>query len=289
MGSGATFAEVSKAQVEGFEIPLPPLADQERVATWLTRGMQAAEAARCAANDRLAAAESLPAALLREVFEGPGAERWETRRLGDICTGPGQYGTSKRSNGEERGVPVLGMPHIHQGRIRWRNVSFVELTPAEEQKYRLLAGDILFNRTNSAELVGKTAVFDGAREAVFASYLIRYRVRRDVADPRFVSAFVNSRAGRAYIGQHMARAIGQVPSTGQSDLPRSFVRSWLSSTPCPLRSFALRSTEHPDAWPARAHNRQTPWSGPPGPPSRAVGERFERDLDPLRRFLKNRL
>ena len=68
-----------------LSIPLPPLAEQERIAGWVSRGMEQAAAARRAALDRLAAAEALPAALLREVFEGPQAQEWETVRLGDIA------------------------------------------------------------------------------------------------------------------------------------------------------------------------------------------------------------
>ncbi|HEY6000547.1 MAG TPA: restriction endonuclease subunit S [bacterium] len=135
---------------------------------------------------------------------------WRWVKLGDICKGPGQYGTSTKSNGDERGVPVLGMYHIHEGRIRWENVSHVDLQADELSKYRLLKGDLLFNRTNSAELVGKTAVYDTDRSAVFASYLIRFRLIEGTADSHFVSAFINSPGGRRFIEGNMARAIGQV-------------------------------------------------------------------------------
>lgn len=69
---------------------------------------------------------------------------------------------------------------------------------------------MLFNRTNSAELVGKTAVFDSDKLAVFASYLIRFRIDCEKADPRFVATYINSEKGRKFIERHMTRAIGQV-------------------------------------------------------------------------------
>ena len=210
LGSGATFAEISKSQVESFLIPLPTLVEQERIVTHLTRALTAVEASRGAAEDRLAAAKSLPAAYLREVFEGPMSGMWEMRTLGEMVHGNGQYGTSRSSNKDGRGLAVLGMPNIHQGRIRWEKIASADLNPEETAKYRLVVGDILFNRTNSAELVGKTAVFDGAREAVFASYLIRYRAAEDLADPHFICSYINSRRGRSYIERHMTRAVGQV-------------------------------------------------------------------------------
>lgn len=53
-------------------------------------------------------------------------------------------------------------------------------------------GDILFNRTNSKELVGKCAAFHSSNEYVFASYLIRFRILEDEADPDFVAFMINS-------------------------------------------------------------------------------------------------
>jgi type I restriction enzyme, S subunit len=207
---GGAQRTVTLTDLRRFKIPLPTLEEQRRVSAKLQESLAVVGSAKRAVEDRLAAAESLSAAYLREVFEGPEATKWGTRPLGDMVQGNGQYGTSQRSNREGCGLPVLGMPHIHQGRIRWQNVSFADLSPEDLDKYRLEVGDVLFNRTNSAELVGKTAVFDGAREAVFASYLIRYRALEDIADPRFICTYINSRPGRIYIERHMARAVGQV-------------------------------------------------------------------------------
>jgi restriction endonuclease S subunit len=141
----------------------------------------------------------------------PLPEGWRLVRLGDICEGNGQYGSSDGSVAtESSGIPILRMGNINEGRIIWDNLKFIHLPEKEEDKYRLVKGDILFNRTNSAELVGKTAVFDGFRDAVFASYLIRLRVKEDVASPEYVAGFINSTYGRKFIEANMARAIGQV-------------------------------------------------------------------------------
>lgn len=236
--TGCAIQRMVLDQIRNMEIPLPPLAEQQRIAGRLTEQLAAAERARSGAQARLAAAEALPAAYFREVFEGPEASGWESVRLGELCDGNGQYGTSVKSNGQERGLPVLGMPHIHEGRIRWTKVFYADLPPDELEKYRLVKGDLLFNRTNSAELVGKTAVFDGTREAVFASYLIRYRMRPDRADSRFVSAFINSREGRIFVERYMARAIGQVniSASTMSQMP----------VPCPPahRQREIMDNEH---------------------------------------------
>jgi len=88
MGSGATFAEVSKTQLEGFEIPLPPLPEQKRIAAILNEQMAAVERARKAAEERLAAVNDLPSAYLRAVFPAPGQpllEGWRWVKLGEVC------------------------------------------------------------------------------------------------------------------------------------------------------------------------------------------------------------
>lgn len=150
------------------------------------------------------------AAYLRGVFESEEAATWTKVKLQDICLGNGQYGTSQKSNGKDKGLPVLGIKHIQNGRIVFEDVLHVELPEKELEKYLLKKGDLIFNRTNSAELVGKTAIFDLDVNTVFASYLIRFRINNSLADSRFVSAFINSRIGRIFIEKNMARAIGQV-------------------------------------------------------------------------------
>jgi type I restriction enzyme S subunit len=83
-------AHVTKGEVQALEIPLPPPAEQERIAGRLTEQLAAVERARGAAQSRLDAAKSLADAFLREVFEGPEASGWETvtiRDLAQSCSG----------------------------------------------------------------------------------------------------------------------------------------------------------------------------------------------------------
>jgi type I restriction enzyme S subunit len=83
--------------------------------------------------------------------------------------------------------------------------------PSEQEmkKLRLQKGDILVNRTNSAELVGKCAVFDLEGDYLFASYIIRIRLDQQKADPRLVAQYINSPAGRAYMFAERKQMTGQ--------------------------------------------------------------------------------
>ncbi|SCL20351.1 type I restriction enzyme, S subunit [Micromonospora rhizosphaerae] len=122
------------------------------------------------------------------------AEREPPVRLEDVVV-RANYGTSKKSSREGE-VPVLRMGNLQDGEIDWSDLAYSS-DHAEIDKYSLNEGDLLFNRTNSPELVGKTAVYRGGRRAIFAGYLIRLQLAENVL-PEYVSVVLNSPLGRAY-------------------------------------------------------------------------------------------
>ncbi|MDE3096288.1 MAG: restriction endonuclease subunit S, partial [Chloroflexota bacterium] len=162
------------------------------------------------AEQQLAAARALPASYLRAVFESDEAHAWPVAPLGELCDGTGQYGLSDKLSSEPLGIPVLRMGNLRDGGIDWSDLKYLNVSASEVSNYRLHRGDVLFNRTNSAELVGKTALFDGTREAVFASYLIRFMTRNSVLLPEFFTFYMSTQAARRFIADNLTRAIGQV-------------------------------------------------------------------------------
>nr|WP_194946123.1 restriction endonuclease subunit S [Mycolicibacterium malmesburyense]CRL76799.1 restriction endonuclease S subunits-like protein [Mycolicibacterium malmesburyense] len=108
-----------------------------------------------------------------------------------------EYGTSKKADNDTTGVPVLRMGNIQDGRLALDDLKYCA-TDREIERLILQDGDLLFNRTNSPELVGKAAVFHETESMTFASYLIRARFPLDVADPDFVNYWLNSAWGRAW-------------------------------------------------------------------------------------------
>lgn len=108
-----------------------------------------------------------------------------------------EYGTSKKANNDALGVPVLRMGNIQRGRLEFDDLKYCP-SDSEIERLVLLDGDLLFNRTNSPELVGKSAVFHEPAVMTFASYLIRVRFADDVADPDFVNYWLNSAWGRMW-------------------------------------------------------------------------------------------
>jgi restriction endonuclease S subunit len=111
-----------------------------------------------------------------------------------------QYGISERATAEAVGVPMLRMLNLQDGAWDLTDRKYIALAERERQSYLLQHGDILFNRTNSKELVGKCNVFDLEGPYVFASYLMRVRLKEETGlRPDYVVAYLGSSLGRIQI------------------------------------------------------------------------------------------
>lgn len=87
-------------------------------------------------------------------------------------------------------------------------MKYVDVADEEFQRFKVEPGDLIINRTNSKELVGKCEVFRESGDWIFASYLIRIRINPKRAIPQFVSDFLNSPAGRLQIDRLSRQIIG---------------------------------------------------------------------------------
>lgn len=126
-----------------------------------------------------------------------------------------QYGTSAKANSRPSGVPVLRMGNVTaDGRVILNHLKYLPADHAEFPDLLLKEGDLLFNRTNSAELVGKTAVYSGFPTPVsFASYLIRVRLMPGLS-PAAVAYALNAPYGRAWIKAVVNQTVGQANVNG---------------------------------------------------------------------------
>ena len=106
--------------------------------------------------------------------------RWPIAPLGDVVEET-QYGTSLKANDQGEGVPVLRMGNItYSGVLDLNDLKHVEMPAKDLARYSVRRGDLLFNRTNSQELVGKMGVWDRDEPFAFAGYLVRLRLCRRV-------------------------------------------------------------------------------------------------------------
>ncbi|MFT3777723.1 MAG: restriction endonuclease subunit S [Ottowia sp.] len=172
-----------------LKLPLPSLHEQRRIATILDQ----AETLRTQRRTALALLDSLAQSLFLDMFGDPAKNPygWVIGKIGDMLESA-SYGTSEKS-GHDGKFPVLRMNNITRtGELDLEDLKYMDLPSKDHERYLVKAGDVLFNRTNSAELVGKTAIVpQSAPSLAYAGYLVRLRVN-DANHPMYLARFLNT-------------------------------------------------------------------------------------------------
>ena len=142
-------------------------------------------------------------------------ESWRWSRIGNLALLI-DYGTSQKSHSDSSKVPVYRMGNIVGGRLLDENLKYVDASIDDLPGLYLKTDDILFNRTNSYELVGKTGIFAGRDDtATFASYLIRIRLPSTLLFPKFYSVAMNAQYFRqTQIEPEVVQQCGQANFNG---------------------------------------------------------------------------
>lgn len=147
---------VPASYLSGLQIPLPPLAEQKRIAKILNEQMEAIERARAATEAQLGAAKALPAAYLREVFDGPEAKTWPKVRLGEVCEINPRRPDLKRS-------PETSTTFVQMSAVDDRTGAIIRPEIKNYQEVRkgytfFAEGDIIFAKITPCMQNGKHAI-----------------------------------------------------------------------------------------------------------------------------------
>lgn len=198
LARGTNINNIKQEHFESIKIPLAPINEQRRIADKLDRVLARVDAT----NEHL----SRVAPLIKRFRQSVLAAATSGRLTEDTSTTSRQvmlqdvaldfsYGSSEKSKPHGK-VPVLRMGNIQGGSIDWSDLVFTD-NESEIEKYELTYGDVLFNRTNSPELVGKTAIYNQGPRAIYAGYLIRIKCTEEL-NPFYLNYCLNSPMGRAY-------------------------------------------------------------------------------------------
>ena len=218
VSQGSTFAAVSKADLAGLEVPLPSPGEQREIAAILSSVDDAIEKTQAVIDQIQVVKTGLMQELLirglpgqhtrfRRTEIGEIPEEWRLRRIGDIARC--DYGTSEALTSESRGVPVLRMGNLRDGRVSLDDIKYLAEGSVPDGLI-LSNGDVLFNRTNSAELVGKVAVFDHDSRTSFASYLLRLRVSPGIGNGSWLAYLLNTDSLQRRLRATATRGVSQV-------------------------------------------------------------------------------
>ena len=223
--TGASRQGLGQRDLGEIQVPLPPLPEQQRIATYLAASCAAIDAAVSAKRRQLDTLEALRKSIIqRAVTFGIEANpklrqvnsdwirevpsHWDVCRVKRVVACM-DYGIGV-STGDEGRYPVLKMGNVQDGEIQFAKLDFIDEV---DDNLILERGDLLYNRTNSPDQVGKAAIFRKSRaDAItFASYLVRLRVNHRV-NAWYLNYVLNSSGFLAF-----ARRLA-VPSVQQSNL-----------------------------------------------------------------------
>lgn len=163
-------------------MPLPPFEVQKGIAAFINKEFSSLDEAKEQVYSVLDSSEERKQSILHKTFTGELTEKWRAinnisisswkhKPLIDVCSGL-KYGTLSKSVKQGK-IAVVRMGNLQHGEIEWNDPVYSN-NEADNEKYKLKDGDVLFNRTNSPELVGKTSIYRGQQPAIYAGYLINW-------------------------------------------------------------------------------------------------------------------
>ena len=203
---GSAQGGISRGFIGKIFIPLPPINIQREIAEYLDKVTNAIQNRKKA----IKLTDQFLKSAFVEIFGDPlnNPKGWQTGIIKNAVQ-YSEYGTSKKSNKEKLGVPILGMSNLNSsGELDLTKLNYVELSENEFNKLKLTKGDVIFNRTNSTELIGKTAYWDRNIDAVLASYLIKLTMNSKV-DPIWFSNLLNTKYYKSLFALKCKKAVNQ--------------------------------------------------------------------------------
>ena len=192
-------------------VELPSIEEQKYIVNLMNISLELIEL-RKKTIDKL---DSLVKARFIEMFGRPFINNmnWESRQIKNVVNEV-KYGTSKPSveNGEYKYLRMNNL--TYDGRFDLTDLKFISLDNDELEKCVVRKGDVLFNRTNSLDLIGKTADFDFDEDMVIAGYIIRIRLKETIV-PKFFSMYMNTDEVKLHLRTIAKGAVNQANINAQ--------------------------------------------------------------------------
>lgn len=217
-GVGGSLMRARPAEVAKIRVALHSEAEQQRIATILDK----VDSLRRQRQKAIQLVDNLLGAVFIDMFGDPGSnpKNFDVGTIRDLVASA-NYGTSEKASEEVGRYPILRMNNItYEGGWDFSSLKYVDLDSATAHKYLAQRGDLLFNRTNSKELVGKTAVYMRDEPMAIAGYLVRVRMN-ERGNPHYVSGYLNSVHGKRTLEARAKSIVGMANINAQEmqDIP----------------------------------------------------------------------
>ena len=189
VAKGTTFLQISKPDLESIEVPLPPLKEQQRIVDKIESLFEKLDKAKELIEEARDDFAKRKSAILEKAFNGELIKcHIKEYILKDYVTT--QYGYTASSQQQKTDCKFLRITDIQDDYVEWENVPYCIITEKDKEKYLLLKNDIVIARTGAT--TGKSYLINESVEAVFASYLIRLRVKGENILPEYLYKFLKS-------------------------------------------------------------------------------------------------
>ncbi len=201
---GATMKHITKPLFDNMEFPFPAMEEQRKIAARL----DAVSDLLAKQKQLLSEQDTLIQSTFYDMFGTPfkNEKGFPYLQIKDLVSDV-QYGTSQKADYTGK-IPILRMNNItYSGEMDYTDLKYIDLEE-ETNKYILKKGDVLFNRTNSRELVGKTGLFNLDKLMVYAGYLIRVRLK-GICLPIFLTKYMNTPQLKAFLKEKCKGIVGQ--------------------------------------------------------------------------------
>ncbi|KZS24858.1 hypothetical protein A5418_03890 [Geobacillus subterraneus] len=201
----SSYPSIRLSDIGEIDIDLPSKAIQKKISKLLKQ----AEEIIFKRKAQIEALDQLTQSVFLEVFGDPATnpKKWPMGFIKDLALKT-QYGTSKKASEDTGKYPILRMNNItYEGHWDLTDLKYVDLDDKEVEKYLVHKGELLFNRTNSKELVGKTAVYRFEKPMAFAGYLVKV-IPNEKANAEFISAYLNSKYGKSILFSMAKNIVG---------------------------------------------------------------------------------
>ena len=211
LSAGANINNIRNEDIDNLDIVIPPIETQCKIAATLDKVTNLIDTC----NAILEKLDLLVKSRFVEMFGEPilNPKGWDMATIGDIVTEV-RYGTSRPAIDGGK-YPYLRMNNLtYDGHLDLTDLKRIDIPDNEIDKCIVRKGDVLFNRTNSVELVGKTCVFDESEDMVIAGYIIRVRLK-PVMLPIVLSCFMNTDALKKKLRNMAKGAVNQANINAQ--------------------------------------------------------------------------
>jgi len=188
--TGSAQLNFGPSHLKQIDVIVPPINIQNNIVNILDKSKYLIDKRK----EQIESLDELVKSKFIEIFGDPvsNPKGWEKGKIADIIIKT-QYGTSNKANEENGQFKILRMGNItYNGQFDFSDMKYIDLTEDEQKKYLVYKGEVLFNRTNSKELVGKTAVYKENKPMAYAGYLVK-AIPNERATGEFIAAYMNTK------------------------------------------------------------------------------------------------